>query len=154
MSDSTHRDVRALFARERSAVLSSAHAGHDGWPYASTVPYAINDDGDFVVFLSDIAEHTRNLLAEPRATLLVADPDARESPQAGARHAAMVRAVRPEGVAAEAAERCYFARFPTAASMRQSHGFAAWLLMVERVRWIAGFGAMGWLDRDAWQQAR
>jgi hypothetical protein len=35
----------------------------------------------------------------------------------------------------------------------EGHGFALHVLRVERVRWIAGFGEMGWLDRDAWTRA-
>jgi len=150
MTDSALDDVRSLFAREQSAVLCSAHAGLAGWPYGSIVPYAMSSNGDLVVFLSDIAEHTRNLLRDPRATVFLADPDARAAPQGGARHAMLVRATRPEGAAAAAAEACYFARFPEAEAMRDAHGFAAWVLEVERIRWIAGFGAMGWIDRASW----
>ena len=153
MTSTPITDVLALFARARSGVLCSAHAGHAGWPYGSIVPYALTGAGDFVVFLSDIAEHTHNLQRDPRATLFVSDPDAADAPQAGARHAAMVRAERPPGAAAAELENAFFARFPEAAAMRQSHGFAAWRLTVERVRWIAGFGQMGWIDGGSWRAA-
>ncbi len=141
-------DARALLARERHATLCTAHVEFDGWPFGSIVPYAPTPEGDALVFLSDIAEHTKNLLADPRACLFVADPAAAEAPQAGARLALMVRGRQLAGDDAEAP---YFARFPSAAAMRQSHGFAVWRLAVERVRWIAGFGAMGWIARDRWQ---
>lgn len=154
MTDPALADVRALFARERAAVLCSAHAGLDGWPYGSIVPYAMLPEGDPVVFLSDIAEHTKNLSVEPRATLFLADPQAHAEPQRGARHAMLVRATRPRGEAAQRAEACYFARFPDAVAMREAHGFAVWVLEVERIRWIAGFGAMGWIDRAAWTGQR
>ncbi len=149
MTNSALAEVRSLFTQEQSAVLCSAHAGLDGWPYGSIVPYAMLSNGDLVVFLSDIAEHTKNLRRDPRATVFLADPSAFAAPQRGARHAMLVRASQPEdGVAA--AEACYFARFPGAEAMRDAHGFAAWVLEVERIRWIAGFGAMGWIDRASW----
>lgn len=150
MSDRDLEAVRSLFAGQRGAVLCTAHAGLDGWPYGSLVPYAMTARGDLVVFLSDIAEHTRNLRRDPRATVFVQDPAAAAEPQAGARHAMLVRARCPDGAERETVEACYFARFPAAAAQRQAHGFAAWLLECERIRWIAGFGAMGWIDRATW----
>ena len=151
MSEDRERleQVRALFARETHGVLCTAHAHASGWPYGSVVPYALHDRGDPVVFVSDIAEHTRNLKADARATLLVRDSQSAD-PQAGARHAMMVRARRPTGDEAAAVEQTYFDRFPDAARMREAHGFSAWLLECERIRWIAGFGAMGWIDRATW----
>lgn len=145
--------VVALVERAREATLCTAHAAHQSWPYGSLVPYAITPQGAFVVWLADIAEHSRNLQADARATLLVADPAFAGRSQEGPRHAFLARARLPEGAEREAAEAAYFARFPGAAAMRQAHGFRAWLLAVERVRWIAGFGSMGWLTGDEWRAA-
>ena len=153
MTQTSPRDVRSLFQRERSAVLCTAHADFDGWPFGSIVPYAIAHDGSLIVFLSDISEHQKNLTRDDRATVFLADPDARDNPQAGARHAMLVRARQPDGEEAADAEARYFRRFPDAERMRDAHGFAVWLLECQRVRWIAGFGAMGWIDGSDWQDA-
>jgi hypothetical protein len=117
------------------------------------VPYAVLPSGDPVVFLSDIAEHTKNLERDPRASLFLADPDARERPQTGARMSMLVRARRPAGAEERAAEEAYFARFPSSAAMRGTHGFFVWVLEVDRIRWIAGFGNMGWIARAEWTGA-
>ena len=140
----------ALFQQEASAVLCSLHAGHDGWPFGSIVPYAVLPSGDAVVFLSDIAEHTKNVQRDPRVSLFLADPAARERPQAGARMSMLARARMAENSEEKAAEAAYFARFPGAQAMRSAHGFRVWVLAVERIRWIAGFGEMGWIDRQQW----
>ena len=95
------------------------------------------------------SRHTRNLRADPRATLLVRDTGSND-PQADPRHAMMVRARCPEGDEARDLERAYFARFPGSERMREAHGFSAWRLECERIRWIAGFGSMGWIDRPTW----
>lgn len=149
-SPSSVADARALLAREKSATLCTLHAGLDGWPFGSVVPYAVLPSGDPVVFLSDIAEHTKNLEKDPRAALFLADPDARERPQTGARMSMQVRARRPAGAEEQAAEEAYFARFPASAAMRGTHGFLVWVLEVDRIRWIAGFGSMGWIARGEW----
>jgi putative heme iron utilization protein len=142
--------ARTLFDQQTSAVLCTAHAGLGGWPFGSVVPYAVLPSGDAVVFLSDIAEHTKNLLRDARASVFVADPAAQARPQAGGRMSILVRARLPVGDEVGVAEAAYFARFPQAAAMRSAHGFDAWLLEVDCVRWIAGFGEMGWIDRATW----
>ena len=35
----------------------------------------------------------------------------------------------------------------------EAHDFALYVLRVEHVRWIAGFGSMGWIERDEWSDA-
>lgn len=152
MTDPALPAVKSLFASERAAVLCTLHADFDGWPYGSLAPYALLENGDLVVFLSDISEHAKNLTGDARATVFLADPAVRDAPQTGARHAMMVQARRPEGEEQQAAEACYFARFPEAERMRSAHGFDVWILECQRIRWIAGFGGMGWLDREAWSE--
>ena len=150
MSESDAEAVRALVAREHHGVLSTAHAEMGGWPFGSVTPYALSEDGDPLLLLSGIAEHTRNLAADPRASLLVQDSRALDRPQAGARATLLGRATVPTGEEAKAAGAAYLARFPEAESYFSAHDFAVHVLRVERVRWIAGFGSMGWLARDAW----
>lgn len=150
MNDEAKNAARALFDQQQHAVLCTAHVGLGGWPFGSIVPYAVLPSGDAVVFLSDIAEHTKNLRCDGRACLFVADPAAAARPQAGARVAILARAARPPLAELAAVEACYFARFPAAAAMREAHGFDVWRLEVDGVRWIAGFGEMGWIDRAAW----
>jgi heme iron utilization protein len=143
--------ARALVSHARSAVLSTAHAYYGGWPFGSIVPYALLGDLDPVLMLSDVAEHTKNLAADPRASLLIADPAAADDPQSGARVTLLGRCAVPSGAAKKAAGEAYFARFPDARAHLSAHGFSPHVLRVERVRWIAGFGSMGWTERDAWE---
>ena len=145
-----HQSAWSLFHRERHGILSTAHAQFAGWPFGSIAPYAVGPDGDPVLYLSEIAEHSRNLVADPRASLLVQDAGAHSNPQAGARVTLVARAYLPEGAEREAASEAYFARFPEARAYAAAHGFAPRVLKVERVRWILGFGTMGWLRREDW----
>ena len=142
--------MRALVEKERHGVLSTAHSKHGGWPFGSVTPYALTADGDPILLLSDLAEHTHNLRADPRASLLVQDASGRDSPQAAARVTLLGRASIPEGDEGEAAKTAYLARFPEAKGHFGAHAFFIHVLRVERVRWIAGFGTMGWLDRAGW----
>jgi len=147
---SEHRSAFGLFLRQRHGVLSTAHAQFGGWPFGSIAPYAVGPRGDPVLYLSDIAEHSKNLAADPRASLLVEDAGVQANPQAGARVTLLARARRPEGADREEASAAYFARFPEARAYASAHGFAPLILEVERVRWILGFGSMGWIGREHW----
>ncbi len=140
--------VMALLAGERHGVLCTAHARHEGWPFGSIVPFALLASGDPVVLLSSIAEHTKNLLTEPRGTLFVHDTKSGGDPQALPRAALLFRARVLEGPAAEAAFDAYLARFPNARAT-MAHDSLVIALEVVRVRWIAGFGSMGWIDRES-----
>lgn len=57
------------FHRTFQSVLMATAAG-DGRPHASYAPYIEDDEGCFYVFLSELAAHTRNLLQDPRVSLL------------------------------------------------------------------------------------
>lgn len=150
MTEAQFLAVRNLIAKQRNAVLCTAHAAMEGWPFGSIVPYAVLPTGDLAVFLSDISEHSKNLHSDARATIFVADPSASEAPQAGARHAMLIKAHRPTGKEESDAEAHYFARFPDAERMRDTHSFNIWVLECHRIRWIAGFGGMGWIERAQW----
>lgn len=57
------------FHRAFQSVLM-ATTSDDGRPHASYAPYIEGADGDFYVFLSELAAHTRNLMKDPRVSLL------------------------------------------------------------------------------------
>ena len=142
--------LHALLAAEPHGVLCTAHARHGGWPFGSLAPFALTAQRDPVFLFSSIAEHTNNLRADPRASLLIQDRAALDQPLAGARATLMGTALAPEGEARRAALAVYLARFPEAAEWATAHDFAPFVLRVERVRWIRGFGSMGWVERANW----
>ncbi len=154
MTSSHAAAARSLFDSQQHAVLCSLHSSLGGWPFGSVVPYSALPSGDAVVFLSEIAEHTKNLTQDERASLFIADPAAHARPQAGARLSIQVRARRAGLAEQAAAEASYFARFPQAEAMRAAHGFHTFVLEVDCVRWIAGFGEMGWITRADWSGVR
>src|SRR5438045_1483725 len=60
-----------FLAVQHEGVLSTLSARHAGWPFGSLTPYALTAAGEPILLLSDLAEHTRNLQADPRASLFV-----------------------------------------------------------------------------------
>src|SRR5690606_6742971 len=67
----THAErCRTLARGARSATLATVATDTTGFPYASLVTVAIDAQGRPLFLLSTLAEHTRNLLARPEASVL------------------------------------------------------------------------------------
>ncbi|HVR64457.1 MAG TPA: DUF2470 domain-containing protein [Polyangia bacterium] len=144
-ADDLPRAARVLLGRERAGVLSTISVHRTGYPYGSVTPYAPSRRGQPIVLISTLAAHTKNLLADPRASLYVGDRAAADDPQAGGRVSLLGRAARvPDGETADARAR-YLARHARARDYFKTHDFQLWELAVEELRLIAGFGRIAWL---------
>jgi putative heme iron utilization protein len=142
--------LRQLLAAERHGMLATLSARRAGWPFASAVPYGVDASGEPVLVLSELAEHTRNLRADPRASLLVQDSAAAEDPQAGAR----VTLLGTLSVTGDAdARQRYVERHPQADEYLAMGDFHVWRLNVTEARYVGGFGDMGWLEGSRLRQA-
>ncbi len=148
-------DVRRnLYANNTGALATlGVDSATSGFPFGSVVPYALDETGRPLILISDIAQHTRNLKADPRASLLVRADESGESgggesdPQATWR----ITLVGRFGVLADDTERelCharYVAQVLNARSYYNAHGFALWRMDVVRVRFIGGFGRIHWVE--------
>ena len=138
--------LRELLFAERQGVLATLSARRDGWPFASVAPYALTDDAEPLLLFSDLAEHTRNVRADPRASLLVQDSAALHDPQAGSRLTLLGRVEPFNGGDAAAAQARYLERHPQSADYFAMSDFRLYVLRVQEARFISGFGDMGWMN--------
>ena len=58
--------ARTLAYLVRSGALATLSRKHAGYPFASVMPYALDDEGRPLVLISTMAMHTQNLEADPR----------------------------------------------------------------------------------------
>ena len=148
-SEAAVRGARALLAAEKVGVLSTISVHRAGFPYGSVTPYALSARGAPLLLLSRLAAHTKNLLADPRASLFVGDRSAAEDPQAGARVSLLGRMSSvPAADEADARAR-YVTAWPRAVDYLALGDFSFWRLEVEEARLIAGFGEIRWLEGAA-----
>jgi heme iron utilization protein len=145
--------LRELLDAERHGVLATASAGREGWPFASVVAFALTEAGEPLLLMSDLAEHTRNLRGDPRASLLVQDDMSRADPLAGARVTLLGRVEPISGAASVLATERYVARHPEAQGYLAMADFRLHVLWVSEARYIGGFGDMGWLAGDQLREA-
>lgn len=144
--------ARTLVAGRRDGALSTLALDPAGHPFGSIVTYALDNDGAPLVLMSTMAEHTRNLDADPRASLLVTAGGEGAGRLAVAR-ATLVGTVRPvPHDAAEAATAAYLAAHPDAFWARFPD-FAVRRLEVAAIRYVRGFGEMSWVEPAAYASA-
>lgn len=125
------------------ASLATNSRDGSGYPFLSVLPVGLDEQHCPVLLISDLAEHTRNLQADPRASLLVLDPDAIDV-QASAR-LTLVGEIRPYIPDPLLIER-YLRYQPNAEQLLSLGGFNFFRMHPQQVRFIGGFGRMGWLD--------
>ena len=134
--------VRELVREAGQAALASALARDgSGRPYASLVLSACDHDGSPVLLLSDLADHSKNLAAEPKASLLFDVTAGRADPLTGSR-ASLLGELRPVADRAQAARLLarYTARHPGAADYAGFADFRLYRMTVESAHLVAGFG--------------
>ncbi len=137
--------ARALAASAGVGTLSTLARERGGWPFGSLVLYALDGEGRPVFLLSALAVHTRNLLADPRASLMIAEPGAPD-PLAAARLTLLGRVVRIPPEELIAARTDYLARHTSAAAWADFGDFAFWRLEPAGAYYVGGFGVQAWLD--------
>ena len=113
------------------------------WPYASLVTVATAQDGSPLLLLSGLSDHTRNLIADARVSLLYDGTTGFTNPQQGPRVSLLGRAAPKSD---EALRRRFLARHPAAALYAGFGDFALYKVTPERAHFVGGFGRAVWLD--------
>ncbi len=116
-----------------------------GYPYPTVLPFAPDARHRPTILVSRLAEHTHNLHADPRAGFLVVHaPDGDVLNGQRVTLLGSFEQVEPQ----PAVTRRYLRYHPDAERYLALGDFTFWVLSLERLRYIGGFGAMGWLDAD------
>ncbi len=138
--------TRTLVAGQTRGSLATLAVEPAGTPFGSIVTYGLDDRGRPVSFVSTLAEHTRNLLADPRASLLVVESVADSAdPLAGGRATLLGRMEQLQDEAeVAAAKAAYLAVNPQAFYVAYGD-FLCVRLEVQSIRYVGGFGRMSWV---------
>jgi putative heme iron utilization protein len=147
----THAErARTLVAQLATGTLCTLAVEPEGYPYGSFVTVAF-DGGNPVFLISALAEHTRNLTRDSRASLLVAESGSAD-PLANGRVTMLGPCTRVEGDA-DGARAAFLAAHPNSIYYADFSDFGFWKLHVESVRYIGGYGRMSWIEKGEWHAA-
>lgn len=137
----------ALLHKSAHGVLATQSLQLPGYPFASILPFVPDERHRPVFLISALAEHTKNLLADPRASLLLSNTDGKNV-LAGARMT-ILGDVAPFDAAPDLLAR-YLRYQPEARQYLELGDFAFFRLTPQRARYVAGFGEMGWAEAGEW----
>ncbi len=141
------RRAKALFMRLGKATLSTIDR-RDGVPYGSLVLMARCSSNMPLLLLSDLADHTQNLLADGRVSLMLdgtGSADNGHKAMTGERLTIMGNIEKGEKDALLAA---FLAVHPEAELYAGFTDFNCYRVIPTRFHLIAGFGRIMWLDAD------
>ncbi len=127
--------AKKLMREARSGALATLMAG-SGDPYCSLVNVATAVDGAPLLLISRLAVHTKNVLADPRASLML-DERKEGDPLQGARVMLMGAVAQTES---PDARRRYLAYQPEAEMFAGFADFAFYELKLKGAHLVAGFG--------------
>ncbi len=138
--------ARDLVARAQLATLSTIALRPAGFPYGSLVALAGDERGRPLFLLSKLAEHTKNLAACDRASVLVHEPGATDI--VAAPRVTIVGTCAPIAKAEHAAAWARFvAAHPEAKDWFNDllHAYALYRLEPGELRVVVGFGRLSWV---------
>ncbi len=131
-----------LLHRVAAGTLATHSRQPQGFPYPTVLPFAPDAQHRPTVLVSRLAEHTRNLHDDPRAGFLVVH--APDGDVLSAERVTLLGAFEQIEPAPHVVRR-YLRYHPDAERYLALGDFSFWTLSFERLRYIGGFGAMGWL---------
>ena len=133
-------EARRLIRRRDHAAFGTTLSDR---PYVSLVAVACDGDASPLLLLSDLAQHSKNLHAEPRVSLLFEDTAGLADPLAGPRLTLLGRAALADD--ARLAAR-FQARHPASAAYAGFADFHLYRVTIERGHLVAGFGRINWIE--------
>jgi len=139
--------ARRLVRATDRATLATAFPGPDGsWPYASLVLVAVDYDASPLLLISALAEHTKNLGQDPRASLLFDGTQGLDDPLTGARVTVLGEL---QSDSDPVRLRRFVSRHPSASLYAGFKDFSLYRMQVTRAHLVAGFGRIHWIDAGA-----
>eukprot|EP01035_Chromulina_nebulosa_P012859 gene12859-17135_t len=130
--------ARSLLRRSRQGALATL-MGPSGDPYCSLVNVASAPDAAPILLISRLALHTRNILADPRVSLML-DERAPGDPLEGARIMLAGRAEQASGEAAATLRQRYLNVHPSADVFVDFADFSFFRIEPTGAHLVAGFG--------------
>jgi putative heme iron utilization protein len=146
--------IATLIRGQRQAALGTLR---DDAPFVSMVAYVAEPDfGGFLLHLSRLSPHTRNMLAHPQSSLLICEPDDRREDLQTLARITLTGATTPIAASSAGyitARERYLARLPVSELLFDFPDFALFRLVPSDARYIGGFARAYTLTVEHLRQA-
>ncbi len=144
----TGRAARQLLRAHRYGALSTLSRKFDGHPFGSITPYLVDHDGSLLILISTLAEHTKNILNDPRVSLITHNQEDAHIQTQG-----RITVVGTASVIAEREQtgKRYLRYFPEAETYFAMHDFSFYRIEPIALRYIGGFGDIHWVKAEKYR---
>lgn len=144
--DDTFEPVRQLWAGRFQGVISTHCAAEPGYPFGSLVPYCLDREGLPILLFSHLAQHARNLEADPRCAFTLSEPVPGDVQQG--QRLTCIGECRPIDGPDPDPIRRYLRYFPDARMYYEQLNFRPYRLQPKRFHYNGGFAAARWLGNE------
>ncbi len=142
----THAErTRILLHLNSLATLSTLSRKQPGFPFGSLMPYALDDAGRPLFLISNMAMHTQNIKADPRASLFVTQPATDGDPLGAARATLIGNILQVPDEDKPAVRELYLARHENSRYWVDFGDFSFFRMDILDLYYVGGFGVMGWV---------
>lgn len=142
-----HVEMFKLLTHEGDGVLSTISLDVPGYPFGSVTPYCL--DSDFIpnILISSIAQHTKNIIANPKVSLFINETNNQTNKQSFSRLTYVGEAQKVTDD--EDIKKRYISYFPAASAYFETHNFSFYRINPVRLRFIGGFGKIYWIEKES-----
>jgi len=144
----THGEgVKTLLHGQSIGTLSTHSSHHDGYPFGSMMPYALDEHDSPLFLISTMAVHTQNILQNPKASLFITESTI-EVEALGAARVTLIGDLmhtKDDGVRSR-----YLKAHPNARHWIYFDDFSFYRMTISHVYYVGGFGVMGWVNKEAY----
>jgi putative heme iron utilization protein len=146
--------ARTLVYLSRMGSLSTLSRKQPGFPFGSVMPYGLDNHGRPIFLISTMAMHTQNMLADPRASLLVTQRDTDGEPLGASRVTLVGNALPVPNTELAEARKLYLERHANSQYWVDFEDFSFYRMNVVDVYYVGGFGVMGWVSDSEYDRSR
>tara|TARA_Y100001970_G_scaffold631_1_gene723 strand:+ start:687 stop:1415 length:729 start_codon:yes stop_codon:yes gene_type:complete len=144
-------DAINLYRSTDTGILSTISKKHDNYPFGSFVTYVTAGSRTTYLYLSDLAEHTKNLKHQSKACLTIFKLNPKGDKQNSERLALMGDLVPVDQLEFENCRERFHQILPDSKAYAKMHDFNFYKIQIKNIRWIGGFGKIAWLNSEDWK---
>ncbi len=145
------KQARDLFNSEYQGILCTHSIDVEGYPFGSVVPYCLGNNGQPVILISTIAQHTKNILSNTKVSLIATEGQADDSQTVG--RITYLGDARQISDSDEDTMERYYTFFPQSRGYHKTHDFNFYTIDLVRARYIGGFGKIFWVEKEQFLKA-
>lgn len=140
-------EARNLLRSTNYGVMSTISVQVEGYPFGSHMPFCLDDGGNLLIYISTLAQHTKNLDANPKCSLTLITPNFAHI-QNSQRLTYIGNGERVSKEEFDTAFETYTRYFPKAKRYKEMHDFHIYKIKPVRLRYIGGFGKIFWIENN------